>query len=623
MPKRKTNESSDSHYKTSTEPARDIQHGAVTRIEAKPMNKSNGKTLKSIVKKPIGEKSKNKTNTTKKQQKPQTQLNGQYWKGRAKSKAKVKAETSKESRGSKKLKQSSNQKKEIVQNDLEASETCSEKSNESANESANEPANEPANESANESASEMSSEEANDDSMSVEEESVSEMSQPETTQTESETEDEVPKKRVRFSKGKNRIVSTKYAELEQQLQQQQQFQQQFQQQYQQQFQQQQQQFLVLKDLLFRERDRVQDCETVIGRQQLRLDELPCSSKQSLVHDSFTSRKIPEFSGTGGEDEFESWKLRIAEFLKQPMFNSYSEDRKISTIKLGVCNTAAMVLEANSHDVHTVKDLIEVLGKVYGVDKKSSEFRAMQLEKESIRQYHARLKAYLVASGMVQDTDNFNNWMLKSFMEGVKPDIKVKLQAALPYDIEEAFRKAQTAEGWLLSQKVKKAETKALTSIEAEVNNIDKETVANINNNNNNNNNKSLNSSDNRRGFRGGFRGGFQGGFRGGRGGGRQFNNNINTNNNSKQAGNNNKNASNSNNNSNNTNNNNNYDQQRYISFQCFGCNKAGHRFNQCWSIDDAKKSEIQKNISSYLDKSKTDALNSAGGSQNSSQGSRQ
>ena len=29
---------------------------------------------------------------------------------------------------------------------------------------------------------------------------------------------------------------------------------------------------------------------------------------------------------------------------------------------------------------------------------------MQLEKESVRQYHARLKAYLVASGMVQDAE---------------------------------------------------------------------------------------------------------------------------------------------------------------------------------------------------------------------------
>jgi hypothetical protein len=51
MPKRKTKESSDSNNKTSTEPARDIQHGAVTRIEAKAVNKSNGKTLKSIIKK--------------------------------------------------------------------------------------------------------------------------------------------------------------------------------------------------------------------------------------------------------------------------------------------------------------------------------------------------------------------------------------------------------------------------------------------------------------------------------------------------------------------------------------------------------------------------------------------
>ena len=167
------------------------------------------------------------------------------------------------------------------------------------------------------------------------------------------------------SNGKTSIDSTKYAELEQQLQQQQLFQQHFQHQYQQQFQQQQQQFLVLKDLLFKERDRVQDCETIIGRQQLRLDELPCSSKQSVVNDSFTSRKIPEFSGKDGEDEFESWKLRIIEFLKQPIFNNYSEDRKISTIKLGVCSTAAMVLEANSHNVRTVKDLIEVLSKVYG------------------------------------------------------------------------------------------------------------------------------------------------------------------------------------------------------------------------------------------------------------------
>jgi hypothetical protein len=72
MPKRKTKESSDSNNNTSTEPARDVQHGTVTRIEAKKVSKSNSKTLKSIIKKPIGE---------------ITNDNGQYWKGIAKSKA--------------------------------------------------------------------------------------------------------------------------------------------------------------------------------------------------------------------------------------------------------------------------------------------------------------------------------------------------------------------------------------------------------------------------------------------------------------------------------------------------------------------------------------------------------
>ena len=61
------------------------------------------------------------------------------------------------------------------------------------------------------------------------------------------------------------------------------------------------------------------------------DSQPCRSKQTSLHDSFTSRKIPEFNGAGGEDEFESWKLRIMEFLKKPMFDHYNEDRKISTI----------------------------------------------------------------------------------------------------------------------------------------------------------------------------------------------------------------------------------------------------------------------------------------------------
>ncbi len=380
---------------------------------------------------------------------------------------------------------------------------------------------------------------------------------------------------------------------------------------------------MLKDLLDQERDKVHEYEMVIEKLKRKVEEQasqPCSSKQASVDDSFTSRKIPEFTGAGGEDEFESWKLRIIEFLKQPIFNYYNEDRRISTIKLGVVGTAAMVLEADRRNIHTTGDLIEALSKVYGVDKRSSECRAMQLEKESIRQYHARLKAYLVASGMVQGTENFNNWMLKSFMEGVKPEIKVRLQAALPYDIEEAFRKAQTAEVWLLAQKVKKAETKALTSMEVEGDNSE-EMVANINNNNNNN--KSGNESNNHGGFRSGFqigsRGGFRGSSRGGRGGNRQFNNNLNTNINSQTY----KVETTSNNNSNNTNGNKNYERQRYTNYQCFGCNKAGHRFSQCWSIDDAKKNEIKKNLSSYINENRKDALNLAGGSQNNSQGSRQ
>jgi hypothetical protein len=184
---------------------------------------------------------------------------------------------------------------------------------------------------------------------------------------------------------------------------------------------------------------------------------------------------------------------------------------------------------------------------------------------------------------------------------VKPEIKVRSQPALPYDIEEAFRKAQTAEVWLLVQKVKKAETKALTSMEVEGENGE-EMVANINNNNNSN--KSGNESNSHRGFRSGFRGGFRcgfrGGSRGGRGGNRQFNNNMNTNINSQTY----EVETTSNNNSNNTSGNKNYERQRYINYQCFGCNKAGHRFSQCWSIDDAKRNEIQKNLSSYINKDK-------------------
>lgn len=148
-----------------------------------------------------------------------------------------------------------------------------------------------------------------------------------------------------------------------------------------------------------------------------------------------------------------------------------------------------------------------------------------------------------------------------------------------------------------------------------------EMVANINNNNNNN--KSGNESNNHGGFRSGFqigsRGGFRGSSRGGRGGNRQFNNNLNTNINSQTY----KVETTSNNNSNNTNGNKNYDRQRYTNYQCFGCNKAGHRFSQCWSIDDAKKNEIKKNLSSYINENRKDALNLAGGSQNNSQGSRQ
>jgi hypothetical protein len=317
----------------------------------------------------------------------------------------------------------------------------------------------------------------------------------------------------------------------------------------------------------------------------RNDELPCSSKQVAAYDSFTSRKIPEFSGTGGEDEFESWKLRITEFLKQSMFAHYSEERKISTIKLGVCSTAAMVLEANSRNVHTVKDLIEVLSKVYGVDKKSSDCRAIQLEKESIRQYHARLKAYLVASGMVQGTDNFNNWMLKSFIEGIKPEIKVKLQAALPYDIEEAFRKAQTAETLLLSMKVKKAEIKSLATTEAEMNDENEEMVANINSN----------SQSDRNGFQNSSGSKFLDE--------RKYSNDNNSDMSKPKYHNESYNNSQNSNGTVNINTRGGANQQ--ISIQCFACNRVGHSFERCWSIDEIKRNEIRERIKSCMTKSTT------------------
>ena len=89
MPKRKVMESSDSATKTSIEPKRVCQHGAVTRIEAKQVVRSNDKALKLISNKAMSEMTHAKTNTTNRRTKPQTQLNGKYWKGMAESKDKA------------------------------------------------------------------------------------------------------------------------------------------------------------------------------------------------------------------------------------------------------------------------------------------------------------------------------------------------------------------------------------------------------------------------------------------------------------------------------------------------------------------------------------------------------
>ena len=331
MPKRKVMESSDSATKTSIEPKRACQHGAATRIDAKQVVRSNDKALKLISNKAMSEMTHSKTNTTNRRTKPQTQLNGKYWKGMAESKDKA------------------------VTKELDVNDTASE--------------------------------ESDDEALVVDEEAEPiEMSQSETVQPESETEDETedetkdesPKKRLKVQINKTDRDDTE-ADLERRFQlhcERQQLQQQLQ----------QQQLTVLKDLLDQERDKVHEYEMVIEKLKRKVEEQasqPCSSKQASVDDSFTSRKIPEFPGAGGEDEFESWKLRIIEFLKQPIFNYYNEDRRISTIKLGVVGTAAMVLEADRRNIHTTGDLIEALSKVYGVDKRSSECRAMQLEKESI------------------------------------------------------------------------------------------------------------------------------------------------------------------------------------------------------------------------------------------------
>ncbi len=89
MPKRKVMESSDSATKTSIEPKRVCQHGAVTRIEEKQVVRSNDKALKLISNKAMSEMTHAKTNTTNRRTKPQTQLNGKYWKGMAESKDKA------------------------------------------------------------------------------------------------------------------------------------------------------------------------------------------------------------------------------------------------------------------------------------------------------------------------------------------------------------------------------------------------------------------------------------------------------------------------------------------------------------------------------------------------------
>ena len=178
MPKRKSKESSDSVDKTSAQPARDIQHGAVTRIEAKRVNELNNTTLKSIMKKPIEETTSHKINTTTKKSKPQTQLNGQFWKGMAKYKAKI--------------------------NKAEVRAKANKKSEEKAIETSNEESN------------------ASDESISIESEvEGSEFSQ---SETESEADDEIKTKRmkrmkrVRFHNSRTDVENTKYVDLAQQFQ---------------------------------------------------------------------------------------------------------------------------------------------------------------------------------------------------------------------------------------------------------------------------------------------------------------------------------------------------------------------------------------------------------------------
>ena len=182
-------------------------------------------------------------------------------------------------------------------------------------------------------------------------------------------------------------------------------------------------------------------EIVIGRVE------PVSINNNMKN-TIGIPSIPKFKGKS-QQEFESWRTRMNIYIKLNAFSVSSENEKISIVRLGIIDYNAILIVNNEmNKIKTVDDIFSLMEKIYGIFNNTTipNFNLIQREEESIDQFYFKVKSNLAAYGdMVVDSEPFKHCLFDHFKNGLKLEIKTKLQKCFPLSIESAYEKAKLIE----------------------------------------------------------------------------------------------------------------------------------------------------------------------------------
>ena len=157
--------------------------------------------------------------------------------------------------------------------------------------------------------------------------------------------------------------------------------------------------------------------------------------------NFMTKVMQVFKGAL-DDHFETWEENTRLYLEKQCPN-ISEDQKMTAVLLKIQGYPRMILRQHPN-LKSLDDIFDALRPTYGADELTMINENKQFQNESVRVYFSRLKTNLHLLGF-RDTTKSDRILLKNFVDGLQPSLRLAVKRLKPQRIFDAVSIAQEVE----------------------------------------------------------------------------------------------------------------------------------------------------------------------------------